>query len=425
MYPALVVAPKTAKAVWTHEFTKWAPHRAVTVVDGSATKRRQQLEAESDVFVVNWEALRIHSRIATYGSTRLGPGENTPKELNRPWRAVVADEAHRAINPKAKQTRALWAIRDTADFAFPLTGTPIADTPDDFWALLHFINPAEWPSRPKFIDRYCETTWNAFGGVDVVGLKATNRQEFYDLTNPRMLRRPKALVLPWLPEKVYEPRMVEMPPKQARAYKQFKEEMVADLDGGLGTAFDNLSVLTRLSQLASASLEINEDGNIRMVAPSSKVDALVELLEDMGNAPLVVFAQSRQLIDLAAERLERDGITFSTVVGGQSSLIRDTAVEHFMNGDVRVILCTMGAGSESITLTRADTVCFMNRSWSLIENRQAEDRIHRVGQDSNKCVIVDLIAPNTVDEAQHAAVAAKSDRLEEIVRDREALRRML
>jgi SNF2 family DNA or RNA helicase len=424
-YPTLVVAPKSAKAGWLREFTRWAPHRDVVVVGGSATKRRQTLAESHEVYVLNWEALRLHSRLAPYGSIRLSDEERTPKELNREWGAVVADEAHRAVSPKAKQTRALWAVGATAGLRLPMTGTPIHDSTDDFWSLLHFVAPKEWPSRTKFIDRYCATTWNAFGGIDVVGLRPDRVHEFRDLTEPRFLRRPKALVLPWLPEKVYERRDVEMPPKQARAYRQLKDECVADLDGGTALATDPLTILTRLTQLASSCCEITEDGSVRLCPPSSKVDALVELLEDMGDEPLVVFAQSRQLIELAFTKLASGGVTCAKIVGGLTEPVRARAEKDFADGHVRVLLLTMGAGSEALTLTTASTTCFMQRSWSLIENRQAEDRTHRPGQEAEKVTIVDLVAPGTVEEDQHAALADKGARLEEIVRDRAAVRRLL
>lgn len=424
-YPALIIAPKSAKAGWLREFARWAPEVDVCVVGGTSVQRRRQLAEAHDVYVIHWDALRLHSRLASYGSVRLTADEKAPKELNRPWRAVVADEAHRGITPKAKQTRALWAIGASAGLRIAMTGTPIADTPDDLWSLLHFVAPEEWPARTKYIDRYCATFWNNFGGIEVLGIKPETSEEFHRLVQPRLLRRPKALVLPWLPEKTYERRDVEMNPRQAKAYRQFKEELIADLDGGTAMALDPLTLLTRLAQTACSNIEVQPDGSVRMVPPSSKVDALLELLEDMGEDPLVVFAQSRQLIELAAHALETKRIEHRLIIGGQTELQRSMAEQDFADGQARVLLLTMGAGSEALTLTRASTTCFMQRSWSLIENRQAEDRTHRPGQAAEKVTIVDLVAPGTVEEAQHEALRDKGDRLEEIVRDRDLLRRAL
>lgn len=425
-YPALIVCPKVVKQVWADEFKKWAPHRSVTVVTNGA-KAKQQLIAETDVTVVNYERLRLASRIAGYGSIRLKPEEKVDKELNRPWAAVIADEAHRAKDPKATQTRALWAVGASADVAFALTGTPIANDPRDLWSLLHFIAPGEWPSRTKFIDRYCLVQHNYFGGVDILGLREDTKDEFFAASDYRILRRPKALILPQLPPKTRATRYVEMSPKQATAYKAMKKNMVAELDNGaLATAFDSLTALRRLSQFASSYATVNENDEVRLEPPSSKCDAVVELLEEMGDDQLVVFAESRQLIDLMEQRLIKEGITNARITGSDTESKRKDAIASFRSGDARVIMLTLAAGSEGITLTEASTVCFMQRSFNAVHNAQAEDRIHRPGQTADNVVIIDLIAPNTVEETVVLpALQGKADMLEEVTRDRDILRRLI
>jgi SNF2 family DNA or RNA helicase len=423
LFPALVVCPNSVKRVWRDEYAKWYPDRKVVIVTGGAGKRRKALEQEADVYVTNWEAIRLHSRIGGYGSIKLTDAEKAAKELNRPWRAVIADEAHRALNPKAKQTRALWAIGDTAQVRYALTGTPIADTPDDLWALLHFVAPHEWPSKTKFIDRYCLTSWNAFGGVEIIGLRPDRREELFTLIDPRILRRPKAWLK--LPEKMPAvKRYVAMTPKQKTAYDQFAEDYFADVEGGMMMSFSPLTASIRLGQLASSCCEVQEDGEVHMCAPSSKVNELLDVLAEMGDEPAVVFAASRQLIGLAAAALQAAGITHSTVVGGQSDLQRDVEIDNFKEGRARVILLTYGAGAEGLTLTQASTIIFMQRSWSMIENKQAEERVHRPGQDKNVTVI-DLITEDSIEEHQCAAVGDKHVRLQEIVRDKESLREVI
>jgi SNF2 family DNA or RNA helicase len=262
--------------------------------------------------------------------------------------------------------------------------------------------------------------------MSVTGLNPHNAAEFYSLLEPRFLRRTKAMVNPWLPPKVYERMDVEMLPKQRKAYEDFRMDSLAALDGGVSVAFDPLTILTRLIQLASSTLEVNEIGEVRLCAPSSKVDALIELLSDMEhNEPLVVFAQSRQLLNLAHERLEKEGISHGMVWGNQSQFERQKAIDDFQAGQIRCILCTLGAGSEAITLTAASTICFMQRSWSMVTNRQSEDRVHRIGQSAESVTIIDLVAPGTVDDQILEAIQSKGDMLEEVVRDREAVRRML
>jgi SNF2 family DNA or RNA helicase len=425
-YPALVICPNSVKGTWAAEYARWAPDRKVVIVGGGAVTRRKQLDQDADVYVINWEALRIHSRLAPYGSVRLTDKEKTPGELNRVWGAVVADEAHRAKEPKSKQTRALWAIGKSALHRYALTGTPVANNPADFWALLHFVSPEEWPARTKYIDRYCLTAWNAFGGVDVVGIRAELREEFFKVVDPRFLRRSKEVVLPWLPPKVHLTRKVEMPAKQAKAYKELRDGMVAELDSGIMMALDSLSLLGRMSQMASSYAEVQPDGSIRLSEPSGKLDELDAILDELGDEPVVVFAASRQLIELAQARMVKRGVSYGLITGAVSPADREWAKEAFMAGRLQVLLLTLGAGAEGLTLTKARHLVFLQRSWSLVENLQAEDRIHRPGAEQHDSVFIhEIVATGTVEEDLLSALEAKGDMLEQVARDKELLRKVL
>lgn len=447
-FPVLVICPNTLKRTWLAEFEKWWPGLEVTVADGGAQHKRKAIAEAPYVCIINWESLRMFSRLAPYGSLRLrhcwicdptlqeGDPTGKPalcerclKELNtRSWKTIIADEAHRMKDAKAKQTRAAWAcVTPDTEYRYALTGTPIANNPIDMWPALHMIDSKSWPSRGSYIDRYCLVATNPWsGGTNVIGIRPEMRQEFFEIIDPNMRRMPKEAVLPFLPPKTYITRYVEMTTKQAKAYKQMEDNLVTQLDHGLLVAMNPLVQLTRLVQFASAYAELNEEGEVKLDAPSCKVDALLEVLEDMDNDPCVVFAQSRQLIEIAGRALVKRNITHGFITGGQSTIERQMAINAFQEGQIRVILATVAAGGVGITLTRANTAVFMQRSWSMVDNRQAEDRVHRIGAEvHDKINIVDIIATGTVEERQRDVLSGKDELLEEIVRDREFLARML
>jgi SNF2 family DNA or RNA helicase len=367
--------------------------------------------------------------------------ERCPRELNDiPWTTVVADESHRAKEPKAKQTRALWGLRtDATVFRFALTGTPIADAPDDFWSQLHFIDPKAWPAKTKYVDRYCLTSFNPFGGMTVIGLQPEHKAEFFSITDPCVRRMPKSLVLSQLPPKVYTTRYVPMSPKQEKAYRAMRDEMVAQLDdrgsGSRLVATNPLTQLIRLSQFASSYAHLEEEidsktGEVKLVVrldePSNKIDALLEVAEELSGKPAGVFAQSRQLIELASGRFAKLKIPHVKIVGGQTADERMAAIDRFQRGEVPFVLATVGAGGIGITLTRGDTCIFLQRSWSRIENAQAEDRFHRIGSEIHESInIVDIVTPGTIEEGQRLALQAKGERAEEVLRDTELLRSVL
>lgn len=458
-YPALVVCPNSLKRNWEREIKRWLPEANPFVIQGSAAKRRVQIneaaEADNAIIIVNIEAMKLHSRLSSYGSTRLKrcmecetktqPGtpdlkesacEVHEKELNRiPFKVCVLDEAHRVKDPNALQTRAIWNVfhGPTVEYRWALTGTPVANHPGDLWSIMHAIAPETYPAKSAFIDRYARIEYNHFGGMSIVGLKPESKEEFFKILDPHFRRMIKADVLKQLPDKVFMRRDVEMSPKQAKAYKDIAEQLVTVLeDGTVLVANGNLAGATRLLQFASAYCEVQqgetpEDPATWIVSltdspKSSKIDELMSIIEDNPGKPLVIAAEHRQLIDLAAARMADAGIPFARVTGGVSADERDAAVQAFQDGKIDYILFTYKAGGVGLNLTRADTMVRLQRSWSLIDNNQGVDRIHRIGSEvHDKVTIIDLVAAGTIEETQLERLYDKAERLEEIVRDRAKL----
>jgi SNF2 family DNA or RNA helicase len=456
LYPALIVCPNSVKSVWESEFERWAPLRHV-VTAGAGTAAAEEAATDvangaADVLIINWEALKNVSRLAPFGSIRLESCSNCdPTSRKKPsqcqredkilnlirWAAVVADEAHRAKDPKSQQTRALWAVGDRAEHRFALTGTPIANSPEDLWSVMRFVAPDEYPAKWAWIERYAQTVPNVFsGGVEVIGLRSDRREELDRYFLPRFLRRTKAEVLSDLPPKVYVRRDVFLSGKQKKAYDQMEREMIAAVEGGSLVATNGLTAALRLRQLASAygevisvtdwaglSLDDPEqlhdavDKQVRLSEPSSKLDVLEEVLDELGEQQAVIFAESRQLIELAAARLEARGAQFGLITGAVGAEERATTVARFQEGDLQYILATVAAGGEGITLTAASTAIFLQRPWSAVLNAQAEDRLHRIGQKAASVTYIDLVTKDTIEESVFEALRVKAQRLQDVVRD--------
>lgn len=449
-FPALIVCPNTLKKNWKREFARWWPGVKVEVIKGSANQRRKIFEEPADVYVINWESLRSHSRLAPYGSVALarctacgGHDEKVTenrcevhlRELNMiTFNSVVADEIHRSKEPKSKQSRALWAATGDAPIRFALTGTPIANNVLDLWSILHWLAPEEWPSKTRWIDRMIDTMMNAFGGMMVLGVKPHMQPEFDATLNPRMRRMLKSVVLPWLPEMMFERRDIEMSTKQAKAYKQMRDLMIAELEGGdVVTAPSPLTQTTRLLQFASSYAEMNVDettgeSKARLTEPSCKVDALMDDIKngDFGDDSVAVCAVSRQLIELLSAALTKEKIQHGLITGAQTEDERQQAVDDFQAGKIKWILFTAQAGGVGITLTAARRLIMLQRPWSLVDHKQALDRVHRIGSEIHDSIIVtDYVTEGTVEERVLQVLETKADNFEAIVRDKAQLLALL
>lgn len=453
--PALIVCTNSMKYTWKRELATWAPDFQVGIADGSAKAKRDVVQSlidgELDVLVINWEALRTMSKLESYGNYKLkhctncdknsttkpASCERCPKILNEvAWRTVIADESHKAKEAKAKQTMALKAIARGSRYRFALTATPVANNPADAWSQLNFLDEDEFPAKTKFIDRYCMTSWNQFGGLDIVGLNPGTREEFYKVFDHYFIRRPKEAILPHKAKIDPQERIVEMSAKQKKAYTQMTKNMIAELeDGTLLTATNPLAKFTRLSQFAAATCTTGEDGKIVMMDPSCKVDALIEIIDEQPDHSIVVFAESKMLIRLCKARLDKERnathpskqsrYTWVACTGDESPIEREKGKEKFQAGQVPIMLLTLGAGGEGITLTKASTAVWLQRSYSLIKNVQGEGRMDRHGQLADTITMIDIITKDTIEDDKQAAIALKEGRFEEVVRDEEKLRRLL
>ena len=450
VFPALIVCPNTLKKNWAREFARWWPGVKTQVIKGTASQRKKQFESGADVYIINWESLRSHSRLSGYGSIALvhckacgGLNESVtetrcevhPRELNKiDFKAVVADEIHRSKDPKSKQSRALWSATGNAQIRFALTGTPIANNVVDLWSILHWLSPQDWPSKTKWIDRMIDIMLNAFGGMMVIGVKPMMQDEFYKSVNPVMRRMLKKVVLPHLPPVLNERRDVEMSPKQKKAYEQMRDTMIAELESGDAlTAPSILTQTTRLLQFASsyADMVIDEStGEMKAILsePSCKVDALMDDISngDFGDDSVAVCAVSRQLIELLSAAMTKAKIPHGLITGAQNEDERQKAVDDFQEGRIKWILFTAQAGGVGITLTAARRLVMLQRPWSLVDHKQALDRVHRIGSEIHDSILImDYVTEGTLEERVLQVLETKSDNFEQIVRDKDQLMKLL
>jgi SNF2 family DNA or RNA helicase len=122
--------------------------------------------------------------------------------------------------------------------------------------------------------------------------------------------------------------------------------------------------------------------------------------------PIVVFTHHRDVMELIGQGIlelanrETDPVklTVDYISGSVSSQKRQSIVELFQAGRINVLICNTVAAKEGITLTKADTVLFIEREWVPTDEEQAEDRVYRIGQESDNVHAVYLSCAGTIDE---------------------------
>jgi SNF2 family DNA or RNA helicase len=423
----LVVTPKGVinDGAWQRAFASNNPGVDVFVLDPK--NRTPFVKAASDgrkpgVFICHWESLRLEDMAAL-------------RKVD--WFHIIADEVHRAKSRKAQQTQALKRLH--TDFKTGLSGTWADNQPQDAWSVLNWLWPSYYRSYWGFRKHYCIEEQQAGGYTKVVGVK--NIESLNAEMDPWYSRVLKEDVLKDLPEKYETALWVELSPTQRRSYNEMKKELIAwvgkqDMEKPL-IASVVVAQLVRLQQFAIASAEIvgyedkavksKDSGEVhivtvpivRMVEPSAKIDRLMEMLEDtpLDTEPVVVFTQFKGAIRILEERCKKAGISVATFTGDTKERDRAERISGFQSGKYQVFAATIAAGGEGITLTRASTVVFLDRAWSPSKNRQAEDRLHRIGQ-KNAVQVIDIMARNTIDLGRRQKIEQKWSWLKQILGDK-------
>ena len=147
---------------------------------------------------------------------------------------------------------------------------------------------------------------------------------------------------------------------------------------------------------------------------------------DFGEDSVAVCAVSRQLIELLSAELTKAEIPHGLITGAQDEDERQKAVDDFQSGRIKWVLFTAAAGGVGITLTAGRRLVMLQRPWSLVEHKQAIDRIHRIGSEiHDSVVIMDYVTEGTIEERVLQVLETKADNFEQIVKDKDKLLALL
>lgn len=423
--PAVVVAPASVVDPWVQTFGYLTPEWRAVAWRGTP-KQRAALAGTADVYVVSYDTAR--------NDAGTGPLKDNPLLAVKPA-TVVADEAHLIKTHTTARSKAVRRLAKGADSFIGLTGTPITHHPANLWPALEALAPGAWPSRERWVNRYCLSTPSDYG-EDILGLRPSHEPEFRTALLGQQRRVAKADVLTQLPPKVYSVRSVELPAAYRKAYDEMERDMLAELpDGEELSVMGVLAQMTRLSQMACAPADVKvttevvwddalnmevekQHTSVTLKAPSWKVEALLEVLDERSGRQTIATAPSKQLMVLAGKAAADKGFKVGYVMGGQSAKDRTATIDAFQAGELDLICVTTGAGGVGITLTAADALVFLQRPWSLVESIQMEDRAHRIGSERHGSIeIVDVVAKNTIDTRVRAVLRERGKQLADLVED--------
>lgn len=273
--PILVICPKSVRSQWVAAITEQVPGASIVVFDNVSYPPAKPINKPIWV-VMHYEAVvKNVSRLAlTY------------------WGTIIADEAHRLKNRKAKRTEAIKKLQGCRRIA--LTATPIDRDPGEYWSLLNWLAPQSYRSYWDWATQYQEIVPMRVAGGKVINVvKGTrNPHALAQELSPWVIQRSKRYVAPQLPPKLIDVVPIEPNPVQRNAYRKLLlAEVLPDIadDPNCDPVIKNALVrLVRLQQL------LTDPKLVGIANQGAKLEWLGEWLLDNPSSPVLILTRFRE-----------------------------------------------------------------------------------------------------------------------------------
>jgi len=390
--PTLVIAPLVTLRNWQREIGKFMMKKSrngrlmVQAIPSSTLIRKGKSQdiGKFDFYIINYELLE--KRLVDLSKLNI--------------RTIVCDEVQ---NLRSKSTKKYAAVKKltalkSVKYRIGLSGTPIYNRGSEIWPIVDILRPGLLGNFKEFCEYFCYV--NDKGKAIVLENKRESLRK--ELCRHVMLRRKKSDVLKELKDKV--------------RYKEFIDSDSTYYNKELDKIWKKLEVEQKEAETAfvkSASYHraIQSERQAAGVAKLPHVINFVKNIMEIDES-VVVFCHHRAIHDLLHNSLSE--FNPSSIIGGQSDNTRQLQIDMFQEGKTKLMIAGLRAGNLGINLTRAKYVIFAELDWSPAIHRQAEDRLHRIGQ-KNTVFAYYLIGNGTLDDHVAKILVDKSYEIDSIM----------
>lgn len=379
-YPALCIVPASVKLNWAREIQKFLPPEiSVTLLYGRKVNKNGRVTLfrkfkgvsnTKSITIINYDIIDAWK----------------DHILETPPKTVILDEVQMIKTNSARRTKAAKLICKGRDHVISLSGTPILNRPSEFFNCLNILDPEQfkdfWSYANKFVGpRSTAHGWSFTG--------AKNKNDLHQLLKKTvMLRRLKTDVLKELPAKQRSviPYEIDNRAEYIYAENQFIAWVKENYGEERAIRASNAEALAKIEYLKQLTVK----GKMKQIY--SWVNDFLESTDQK----LIVFAIHRATVDQIHTTYGGKSVK---IYGGMSLPDRQESIDRFQKDDgVRLLVGNIKSAGTGINLTAASTTCFIELGWTPAEHDQAEDRVHRIGQEAESVNAYYLVAERTIEE---------------------------
>ena len=309
--------------------------------------------------------------------------------------SIILDECHTIKGYNSIIFSICKYLSSKCKYKYGLTGTPTSRNLEDLWAQFYLIDGGETLGKTISFYRqaFFEQKKNYWGGYDYKISKDKKSLLMKIIKNISISYKDTEVFD--LPEKINIKRYL-LPTKQQTEFYKKAIEGIIEAKGDI-TLLDNSFV--KLRQITSGFIKFisNEGEEVKIIFDENpKLNALLEILNEIGDEKLVVFNDYTITGDIICDKLKQEKIGYERLYGDTEDKY-ETMQRFLKEKDCRVYVVNSKSGAMSLNLQKAHYQVYFESPVSPIVREQSECRLFRIGQE-HKVFIYDFIIKNSIDE---------------------------
>lgn len=389
----LVIAPiNVARYVWKQETEKWGFDLRVSLVVGTVRERKQALESDADICIINVENVQWLIALNIWS-----------------FDTVVVDELSLFRNRDTNRFRAIRQVLSKIKRIYGLTGTPSPNSLLDLWSQVYLMD------RGKRLGKHITKYRQEFFTEKTNYLSAKHYSTYdikpgaEDIIHKRIsdiavsMRATDYLDLPKRTDNIIK---IHFDDATREQYVEFVRERYMEIGGNEIVAVNATVLSGKLLQFTSGAIYDTE--RVWHEVHGFKIKALLDLVRELQGNPVIVYywfkSELQRIQEVLPYAVEFDSKNY----------------EIFNRGKIPVLLAHPASAGHGLNLqSSCHTICWYTLPHGSLEKYiQANKRVDRQGQ-TKPVQIHHLICEGTYDQYELEGLQSKGntqDRLLEAVK---------